>query len=105
MAQFSVHRNPNVATRGSVPFLLDIQTDLIADLGTRVVVPLYPVARMKGAVLQTLTPVFTIEGKAYVMMTPQLAGIPVKELGPVVADLAARRAEIVAAVDLLITGI
>jgi toxin CcdB len=48
MPQFAVHRNTNPATRSSVPFLLDVQSDLIEELGTRVVVPLYTVAAMKG---------------------------------------------------------
>jgi len=39
------------------------------------------------------------------MMTPQLAGIPKKLLGVAAADLSSRRAEIIAAIDLLITGI
>jgi len=39
------------------------------------------------------------------MLTPQLAGIPVRRLGTKVADLTQHRDEIVAALDLLITGI
>lgn len=37
-------------------------------------------------------------------MTPQLAGIPVRQLGEPIATLTDRRAEIIAALDLLITG-
>ena len=55
--------------------------------------------------LKTLTPRFEIEGEPYVMMTPQMAGIASKQLGPMVADLTARRDEIIAALDLLITGV
>jgi toxin CcdB len=43
MAQFTVYRNKNPQTRSTVPFLLDIQNDLLDDLETRVVVPLCPV--------------------------------------------------------------
>jgi len=105
MSQFSVHRNPNSATKTAVPYLIDIQSDLMAELGTRVVAPLYPVASMKGKILKTLTPLFEIEGKKFVMMTPQLAGIQKGQLGAQVADLSAWRNEIIAALDLLITGI
>ncbi len=52
MPQFAVHRNTNPATRSSVPFLLDVQSDLIEELGTRVVVPLYTVAAMNGKTLK-----------------------------------------------------
>ncbi len=105
MPQFAVHKNTNAHTKATIPFLLDIQSDLIAELGTRVVVPLYTAAAMKGKVLRTLTPTFAIEGKHYVMVTPQLAGIARKQLGVQIADLSARRDEIVAALDLLVTGI
>lgn len=105
MPQFAVHRNPNPATKGTVPLLLDIQSDLIDRLQTRVVVPLFPVAAMKGKILKTLMPRFEIEGKQYVMVTPQLAGIAQKQMGAQVADLASHRNEIIAALDLLITGI
>ncbi len=105
MPQFGVHRNPNPAARAAFPLLLDIQSDLVADLGTRVVVPLCPASAMKGKIIDTLMPVFEIGGKQYVMLTPQLAGIDKKQMGAKVADLAHQRDAIVAALDLLITGI
>ncbi|MFZ5654156.1 MAG: CcdB family protein [Pseudomonadota bacterium] len=105
MPQFAVHKNIHPATKAAVPFLLDVQSDLTAELGTRVVVPLYRAAAMKGKTLNTLTPTFEIEGKQYVMMTPQLAGIARKQLGAQVSDLTAQRDDIIAALDLLITGI
>ena len=105
MAQFGVHRNPNPQTKAQVPFLLDVQSDLLADLGTRVVVPLGPASAMKGKLVRTLMPVFQIDGKSYAMLTPQLAGIEKKQMGSEVASLAEHRNEIIAALDLLLTGI
>lgn len=105
MAQFAVYKNINPATSAAVPLLLNVQSDLLAELGTRVVVPLYVASAMQGKILKTLTPQFAIEGELYMMMTPQMAGIANKQLGPMVADLSARRDEIIAALDLLITGI
>lgn len=46
MPQFAVYGNINPATRAAVPLLLDVQSDLLAELGTRVVVPLYPASEM-----------------------------------------------------------
>ena len=60
---------------------------------------------MKGKTLRTLMPTFEIDDKQYVMVTPQLAGIATRQLGAQVADLSAQRNEIIAALDLLITGI
>jgi toxin CcdB len=105
MPQFSVYRNVNPDTKSDYPFLLDVQSDLIQELATRVVIPLSPAAAMKGKSMRSLTPLLEIEGKRYVVMTPLLAGIGKKQMGPVVTDLSSRRDEIIAALDLLITGI
>ncbi len=106
MPQFDVHRNRNAATKARFPFLLDVQTDLLADLGTRVVIPLTPatVATKRGA-MQTLTPLCTIEGKPCLLLTPQMAGISIEELGPPIGNLSHDRQTIMAALDLLLTGI
>ena len=40
MAQFDVYLNPGKQTRTTYPFILDIQNELIADIATRIVVPL-----------------------------------------------------------------
>lgn len=105
MPQFAVHRNQNPQTKAAYPLLLDVQSDLIAELNTRVVVPLCPASAMKGKLIKTLMPVFEIDGKQYAMLTPQLAGISRKQIGPKAADLNQHRDEIIAALDLLITGI
>lgn len=105
MAQFTVYQNKNLHTCSDVPFLLDIQNDLLADLETRVVVPLHQASRLKGKTLRSLTPVLEIEGHTVVMLTPQLAGIPKSELGAPVAQIHQYRSEIIAAIDFLITGV
>lgn len=40
MGQFWAYTNPNPATRDSYPFLLEIQSNLLRDLRTTVVIPL-----------------------------------------------------------------
>jgi len=40
VAQFSVHENPDPRTKGDVPFLLDVQSNVLSVLASRVVVPL-----------------------------------------------------------------
>ena len=104
MPQFAVHRNRNAATRARYPLLLDVQSDLLAGMGTRVVVPLVAFSSLGASALTTLTPALTIEGERYAALTPQLAGIAASELGAVVADLSGERSSILAALDLLITG-
>lgn len=103
MAQFDVYLNPNADTRDSIPFLLDVQADLLDMLSTRVAVPLVVAEEMSPA--KNLNPQFKIKGIAVVMSTPELAGVPNRALGDKVASLKNKRDEIIVALDLLFTGI
>jgi len=105
MPQFAVYRNRNEATRARFPLLLDVQSDLLEPLKTRVVVPLSPAVTSSARALQSLTPNITVVGKRYMMVTPQLSGISVRDLGTVVDTVTSDRGKIIAAIDLLITGI
>lgn len=46
MAQFDVFENPNKATNQAIPYLLDVQADLLDSLSTRVVVPFLAASAM-----------------------------------------------------------
>lgn len=105
MRQFCVYQNPNPQTKSTYPLLLDVQSDLIADLATRMVIPLCPAASMRGKLIKALMPVFEIDAEPYALLTPQMAGIARTQLGARVADLSDHRGEIIAALDLLISGI
>jgi toxin CcdB len=105
MAQFDVYRNANPATRARIPYLLDIQSDLLDSLATRVVVPLCKPGILKGRLAERLNPVFEVEGREVAMLTPELAGVPAKALGKAIGNLSGQRGVIIAALDLVITGI
>ncbi|MBI3777254.1 MAG: CcdB family protein [Gammaproteobacteria bacterium] len=105
MPQFTVYRNKNPQTRSSIPFLLDVQSDLLSELNTRVVVPMYLHKTLKTASMTRLTPEVTFAGKKLVLMTPQLAGIAVKDLGDATGNLGQNRDSIIGALDLLFTGV
>jgi toxin CcdB len=102
MAQFDVYRNPR---RGAFPLLLDVQADLLDRLATRVVVPLMTTKRYGTRPITRLNPTAKIGTAEYVLVFHELAAIPATMLRKPMASLAARRAEIVAAIDLLFTGI
>ena len=103
MAQFDVYENPNEETNQTVPYLLDLQADLLDSLATRVVVPLVA-ATMIGRAVKHLNPRFKIKGEAVLMSTAELAGVPRSALGEKVVSLKEQRNEIIAALDFLITG-
>lgn len=102
--QFTVYANADPRSRLRVPYLLDVQSDLIGAMGSRVVVPLIP-PDLAGVAATRLMPTLWVEGQPWVLDTPLLAGIPYKALGRPVADLSSERATIMAALDLLISGI
>lgn len=104
MPQFTAYQNKNAQTKKRIPFLLDVQTVLLDELQTRVVVPLTSVEKSTAKPISRLTPLLKIDGENYLMLTPQLAGINKKEIGKAVADLSNSRTEIVAALDFLVTG-
>ncbi|OGT01139.1 MAG: hypothetical protein A2Y51_06405 [Gallionellales bacterium RIFCSPLOWO2_02_60_31] len=58
-----------------------------------------------GLAAKHLNPQFKIKGVAVVMSTAELAGIPNRSLGNKVASLKSKHDEIIAALDLLLTGI
>lgn len=105
MAQFEVFANPSRASKRRVPYLLDVQHDLLDGLATRVVVPLVPPDVLSGHAIDRLTPKLTVKGRALLMLTPEVAGVPRGALGKKVADLEAHRAEIIGALDLLLAGV
>jgi len=100
MAQFDIYENLNIRTKQGIPFLLDIQNDILNNLSTRVVVPL--VLNMKPA--KILNPQFEINGLIVTMSTAELAGISVSNLGSTVCSVGDKRDEIISAVDFMITG-
>ena len=104
MAQFDVYLNPNAATRKVIPYLLDVQADLLDTLATRVVVPLV-LAEEMGLAAKHLNPQFKVKGTAVVMSTAELAGVTNRALGDKVVSLKSKRDEVIAALDLLFTGI
>jgi len=104
MAQFDVYLNPNSSTSQTIPYLLDVQADLLDRLATRVVVPLVRAEAM-GLSASKLNPKFTVDNNVVVMSSAELAGVTHRSLGEKVVSLKVQRDEIIAALDLLFTGI
>ena len=48
MAQFDVHRNAGLNT-AIIPYMVVVQTDLLDDMATRVVIPLVKLSEMRPA--------------------------------------------------------
>lgn len=99
MARFDLFRRP----RSQSGYLLQLQSDFLDVLDTRVVAPLLPPASVPLP-MRDLHPSFDIEGETYLLATQLLGVIPKRELGRPVGSLAAHQDEITRALDLLMTG-
>jgi toxin CcdB len=104
VAQFTVYRNRSPRTKATFPLLLDVQSDLLEQLQTRVVIPLAKAARLAKKPLSHLTPVLKFERESYVLMTPQLAGMAYSDLGAAAGSLIEERQTIMGAIDFLLSG-
>jgi toxin CcdB len=96
MARFDLHR----ARDG---YLLDVQSNLITNVGTRLVVPMFPTGSVPR-VLTKLHPVFEIDGEPHLMATHLMGAVPAPDLGPVVGSLDRHYDRIVAAIDMIFLG-
>lgn len=99
MPQHDVYPDPS--GRG---YLLDVQTDLLDGLNTRIVVPLMPEG-IAPTPASRLNPIFEIGGTAHVMVTQFLSAVPKAMLKSATGTLALERTTITAALDMLTHGV
>jgi toxin CcdB len=103
MAHLDVFRNPDAITASVIPYVVDVQSELLTDLPTHVVIPLaYPEAI--GTPILRLNPKVGVGDTALVALTQDMASVSSRLLRNPVANLSAQRNEIVAALDFLFTG-
>ncbi|MCL5427387.1 CcdB family protein [Halomonas sp. NPDC076908] len=105
MAQFDVYPNPSKTSRAYYPYLVDIQSSLLTDLATRIVIPLGNRTAFGGNAMQGLTPEITFNGQELLLLTPQISSVPEKHIKTPVGTLSHFRSQIVDALDLAVTGI
>lgn len=104
MAKFSIYENADDPTKNT-PFLLDVQTDLLGGLNTRVVIPLRNGNLYKHTKsTQDLMPSFLIKGKSFVLDTPRMAAVPSKHLKSEIGNLKDQQHLVMTAIDRLFHG-
>ncbi|QOL14215.1 CcdB family protein [Dickeya dianthicola] len=99
--QYTYRNNGNSR---AYPYLLDVQSDIIGELHTRLVIPLFPEEKVNASVVKRLTPVLPVEGCDYLVMTHEMASVRLSRLGPLVMNAQAYRQSIKAALDFLLDG-
>ena len=98
MARYDYYRD---ADRNA--FFLDVQSDMVEILNSRVVVPLLP-PRLAPMPARRLNPIFKIDGGDYVMVTQFISALPAAELPQQIGNLDPYHDQIVAALDMLFQG-
>jgi len=103
--QFDVYRNPSSRMREQYPFVVDIQSDLLGSLATRMVVPLAISQLASSDVPRSLCPVFQVQGLQLMLLPFEAAPIPKSLLKTDVQSVKRFASEIVAAMDAVMSGI
>lgn len=99
MARFDLYRNPG-RNQAAIPYLLEVQSNVISGLATRLVIPLRALAAFPAASLPAdLFPVITVEGTDCFLDTPQMGAIPVSELKHKAGSAAEHRSAVQTAMD------
>lgn len=103
--QFDVFTNPAARNRAWAPYVLDLQHPILRDLHTRVVAPLIVPGRPEAVPIQQLNPIVVVEGRQLMVSTSELAAVATSELDAPVTNLADQRDALLAAIDLLFSGV
>ena len=91
---------PNPAGEG---YMLDVQTDLLSDLNTRVVVAVLPTSSAPKPATR-LNPIFEFDDQSVVMVTQFIAAVPTRILKTSVGKLDKGFEKVTAAIDMLLQG-
>jgi toxin CcdB len=101
--QFDILENLNPATRSRYPYVLILQHDRMAFIRSVIAAPF---VEWTGALFGSrIHPSAEINGRKFVALIEELAAIPASILGERVGSAESQRYEIIAALDLLFTGI
>jgi toxin CcdB len=105
MAQYDVYANPNPASRDAVPYVVDVQNRLLSQFTTRLVVPLRPAGAELAGAPRRLLPRLQVLSTTYVLYPHQAAPVESRLLKKPVASVAAQAADVLGALDAVISGV
>lgn len=100
--QFMVYRNNS--NNRAYPYLLDVQSDIIDELNTRLVIPLFLLDEVSGRPARRLNPVLNVDGEDFLVMTHEMASVRHSQLGEEVVSVREQRQAIKNALDFLLDG-
>lgn len=104
MAQLDVYANPDRESARFMPYVVEIQSDLLSGLSSAMVIPLAVADRMGNQPILRLNPKIEVEGHPLIARTQDMAAVPRRLLRNPVTHLTGQRDALLAALDLLFTG-
>ena len=104
MPDFKIYQNKS-PTLENYTYLVDVQSELLSALETRLVIPLIKSEEIGRHLIKNLNPSITVNRNEFIAMTQQMAAIPKGILGNLVEDVDFSRSEILDSIDFLVTGI
>ena len=105
MAQYDVYVNPNPASREAVPYIVDVQSQVLDQLNTRLTMPLRRFDASNVGLPLQLIPRLPVGDATYVLYAHQAAVMQHRLLKKPVASLGSHAAEILRALDAVTSGI
>jgi len=103
--QFDVYDNPSQRTRDVYPYVVDVQSDLLASLPTRMVVPLAVTGLSASDLPRRLCPLISVHGKSLMLVPFEAAPLDKRLLKAEISSLHDRSHQIVDAMDAVLSGI
>lgn len=104
MKQFDLYENADSDSHATYPYFLDVQTDLLDGLNSRVVIPIAKVQDAK-TFPKNLCPIVEIGDETYALLTHQITTVSASFLTRREGSLLLNRTDIISALDFLLTGI
>jgi toxin CcdB len=103
--QYDVYANPSAKSAEAFPYLVDIQSDLLSALATRMVVPLAVRLTAASDIPQRLCPIMVLASNDFVLVPYQTAPLLKTQLKKKVGTVRDHASAIVAAIDAVVSGI
>lgn len=105
MAQFDVYRNPSQRQRETMPYMVNVQSDLLDSLPTRLMMPLARPSLVPASIPRSLCPPADFDGERFHLLAQQASPFRTRDLGKPLGSVSGSASDIVAALDAVISGV
>lgn len=103
--QFDVYLNPSPKLKERYPYVVDIQSDLLSGLATRMVMPLAVSSLSNDDIPRRLCPSILVRGRLYSLIPFEAAPLDKRFLKKRIVTIRERANDIVAAADAVMSGV